>query len=130
MASVNPGKGLLLNGPVTNSAVTTFNVEPDEYVSGSFHVQTDGTAAVNISVQASNVPGDRSGLGPAYVRNDTATSQDYATLSTATIAAGTGTQNQMFPMPTEPYRSIRLLMTAPTGAPVVRVFFRQTGLAS
>ncbi|MGI4812694.1 MAG: hypothetical protein ACRYGG_05070 [Janthinobacterium lividum] len=129
MAS-NPGLGLIFNAAASSTPQVTLAILPGEYVAGSFQVQTDGTAAVSVSVQASNVPGQGDAFGPAYYRNDAAASTDYATLSTVTTATGTGNQNTMVSLPTEPYRSVRLLITASSGAPVTRVFYRSVGYNS
>lgn len=130
MASVNPGKGIIFNQAASSSVAATLPIICGQYVAGSFQIQTDGTAAVSVTLQASNVPGSDDGQGPAYFRNETATSQDYATLSTSTVGTGSGNQNTMISMPTEPYRSVRLLITAASGAPLTRVFYRSVGYAS
>lgn len=130
MSSANPGIGLLFNANASSSPQVSLPIICGQYVAGSFQVQTDGTAAVSVSVQASNVPGQGDSAGPAYYRNETATSQDYATLSTTTTATGSGNQNTMLSLPTEPYRSVRLLFTAASGTPLVRVFYRSVGYNS
>lgn len=130
MASANPGLGLIFNAAASTSPQVSLPIICGQYVAGSFQVQTDGTAAVSVSLQASNVPGVGDASGPAYFRNETATSQDYATISTITTSTGTGNQNTMISLPTEPYRSVRLLVTASSGAPVTKVFYRSVGYAS
>lgn len=130
MSSANPGLGLIFNAAATSSPQVTLPVVCGQYVAGSFQVQTDGTQAVTVALQASNVPGVGDANGPAYYRNETATSQDYATLSTVTTSTGTGNQNTMISLPTEPYRSVRLSFTAASGSPIVKVFYRSVGYNS
>lgn len=129
MAANSPGRGLLFTGTASTTAQATSAFSVAQLQQASFHIRTDGTAAVNFTLQATNVPDMSSEQGPPY-RNDIVASPDWATLQTGSVAAGGAGASSIATVNYTPYRFLRVVFTAASGTPIVNIFAFGTGAAS
>lgn len=128
MASDSPGKGILFSGTVGTSAIASVAFDVSQMQQMSFQIRTDGTNAVNYTIQASNVPAQANDFGPPY-RSDTTASIDWATVQTGSVAPGTGGSAGLATLNFVPFRFCRILLTS-TAITVTAVYAFGTGSTS
>lgn len=125
MATDSPGKGILYSGTVGTSATASVAFDVSQLQQMSFQIRTDGSNAVNYTIQASNVPAQANDFGPPY-RNDTTASVDWATVQTGSVASGTGGGAGLATLSFVPFRYCRILLTS-TASTVATVYAFGTG---
>lgn len=128
MATESPGKGINYQGTVTSTSVATNPFSVSQLDQVSYQIKTDGTAAVNYTIQASNVPAQPADMGPPY-RSDSAASPDWSTVTTGSTSTSTNGASSIVTLNVCPYRSTRLLLTS-TGSVVTAVYAFGTGTSS
>ena len=128
MSAESPGRDIEYQGTVgsTNVVSQAFNV--DQFSQAAIQIKTDGTAAVNYTIQASCIASQAADFGPPY-RSDSAASPDWSTVQTGTTTTSVNGASSIATLASCPYRAIRVILNS-TGNVVTAVYAFGTGSAS
>lgn len=128
MASESPGRGIEYQGTVGSTNVVSNPFSVDQYSQVAVQIKTDGTAAVNYTIQATCIASQAADFGPPY-RSDSAASPDWSTVMTGSTTTSPNGASTIATLNYCPYRSIRVLLNASSNVVTV-VYAFGTGSAS
>lgn len=128
MAASSPGRGVLFSGLIGATPTNTKPFSCGQLQQASFFIRSDGTASISYTLQAANMPDQSAEQGPPY-RDDSASSNDWATIQTGTVGTGASGAAGVITVNYTPYRALRLILTS-TATPRIDIYAFGTGAAS